>query len=429
MFEFLNNDICKFEVLQNKHLLVDGVNILVGVFFKRDQYYKNFQTYVEGLSRLLKFVENEKINPKGKGQFIYALFIDQNIVDDAEIMKIIDGCKLCVPVLFKCSKYMLGSYHIDLFGSLVRFFPMFDFPNNPCGIVVCTDVDLHGEDYARLSSLIKNKPKGITGAGDIARVLYSNLTPYVYANLICYNKKKHDHKIIIDFIENAENIKSKGLYGKRLTAFGFGVDEIFINDILLPTTGGINIIIDYQLCYFLFHSKKRIMDEQRSDITNKILSIVLGPYANENMSVSQKIEFIDKNTYQIRKRTEINNELSRRFTKVVEHLVEAGKSWMERTVLQFIYKHLRHVVSANVVVQYEYKKGITRADTYETVNDTEGASNNAEQDDLTSIVSESIEDVISDTDEDTESEFISDSASETHINDLSDPSDPSVIAA
>jgi hypothetical protein len=432
MSKFLNNNVCKFEILQNENLLMDttdGVNLFVGVFFKRDQYYKNFQTYVKGLSKLLKFVDDEKSNPPGKDQFIYVLFIDQNIVDDAEIMKIIDSCKLCVPVLFKCSKYMVGSYHADLFGSLVRFFPMFDFPNNPTKIIICTDIDLHAEDYVRLESLIKNKPNGIVAAGDITRVLLSHLTPYVYSNLISYNRKKHNRKLILDFIENADKIESKGHYGKRLTPFGFGIDEIFINDALIPSIGEISFIIDYQISYFLFRSKSRIMDEPRVDTTSKILSIILGPYDDKNMTIAQKIDFIDKNTYQIREKTEINNEMCRRFTKVIEHLVESGKSWMERATLQFIYNYLRHIISANVIIQYEYKKGIIRADAYETVNDSEGASNNTEPDDLTSVVSESVNNVITETDEDVSSEFISNSASDTHINDLADPDDPSVTAA
>lgn len=436
MSKFLNNNICKFEILQNENLLTsaaenasDGINILVGAFFKRDQYYKNFDIYAKGLRRLLKFVDDEKSNPPGKDQFIHVLFIDQNIVDDAEIMEIIDSCKLCVPVLFKCSKYMIGSYHVDLFGSLVRFFPMFDFPNNPTKIVICTDIDLHNEDYVRLESLIKNKLTGIVAAGDITRVLLSRLTPYVYANLICYNRKKLNRKFILNFIENADKIESKGHYGKRLTPFGFGIDEIFINDVIIPSIGEISIIIDYQICYFMFYSKSRIMDESRTDTTNKILSIILGSYDDNNLSIAQKIEFIDKNTYQIRKKTEINNELCRRFTKVIEHLVESGKSWMEMTTLKFIYNYLRHVISANVIIQYEYKKGIIRADAYETVNDSEGASTNTEPDNLTSVISESVNDVITETDEDISSEIISDSASDTHINDLADPDDPSVTAA
>src|SRR5271154_6582007 len=96
--------------------------------------------------------------------------------------------------------------------------------------------------------------------------------------LISYNRKKHNRKLMLDFIENADKNESTGHYGKKLTPFGFGIDEIFINDVLTPSIGEINIIIDYQICYFLFRSKSRIMDEQRRDTTNKVLSIILGSY-------------------------------------------------------------------------------------------------------------------------------------------------------
>ena len=97
--------------------------------------------------------------------------------------------------------------------------------------------------------------RGVTGAGDISRYLYMGLVPYIYAGLLCFNHAKIDKKVIIDFISNVDTIESKGHYGKRLTPFGYGIDEIFINEFFLPKIGKINIIIDYQPSYFLFHSK------------------------------------------------------------------------------------------------------------------------------------------------------------------------------
>lgn len=377
--EFLTNDICTFQVLDKDNLLRDGVNILVSVFFKRDQYYKNFGIYVKGLQKVLYFVDDKRYNTN-KNKFIFVLFIDQNIADDKQIMSIIKKCKNCVPVLFRCVKYMSGNFHYDLFGSLVRFFPMFDFPNNPCNIVICIDIDLHGEDYVRLKSVMHHKFKGVTGAGDISRVLYSNLKPYTYAGLLCFNRKKIEHSLITNFIKDAEEgkITSKGHYGKRETNFGYGVDEIFLNDVMIEHMGKINTIIDYQTSYLMFHSKPFLVQEDRIKKTSDILDTILGPYSKPEMTVDQKMDFIDKNSYQVRERTEINNEICIRFTKVIDHLVDAKKIWMESNIQQFIHSYLRHVISANLVIHTDYKQGITDVDVCEAVYDTDHATEETE---------------------------------------------------
>src|SRR4051794_18982131 len=113
--ELLNNDICVFQILDKQELIKNNMNILVSVFFKRDQYYKNFGIYVKGLQNILRFVDDKHYNNE-RNKFTYILFIDQNIADDEKIMNLIRNCKNCVPVLFKCAKYIKDNYHIDLFG-------------------------------------------------------------------------------------------------------------------------------------------------------------------------------------------------------------------------------------------------------------------------------------------------------------------------
>lgn len=374
MFEFLKNEICNFEVLGKTHLLKPGVNILVSVFFKRSQYYKNFGIYVKGLRKVLTFVDDKNFNDVDNDGYVYVLFIDKHIANDPEIRAMIDSCHSCVPVLFACSEYMQNDYHVDLFGTLLRFFPMCDFDKNPCNIVICIDIDLHDEDYVRLKNVMKYRHKGITGAGDISRYLYVNLVPYVYAGLISFNHKKFDHKTIMSFIKNVDKIESKGHYGKRLTPFGYGIDEIFINDFFLPKNKKINIIIDYQPSYFLFHSKKYLMEPSRIEKTSEIFSTILGPYDKPGLTAEEKLNLVDKITYQIRDKTNQNDEISRRFTKVIEYLYQHKKIWMETQIIQFIYMYLRHIISANIVINYDYEKGITGAKAYDTVYDSDSVN-------------------------------------------------------
>jgi hypothetical protein len=373
---FLTNDICEFEILSNHNLIKKGVNVIVSVFFKRDQYYKNFAIYVKGLQKALRFIDDPiRNNPQTDG-FIYILFIDSNVYEDKEIMGYINKCKNCVPVLFRCVEYMSGSFHYDLFGTLVRFFPVFNFPNNPCGMVISIDVDLHDEDYVRLESIVKHKMIDITGAGSIVGYIYTNLTPYIFANLVSYNCEKFDRSIIMNFIRNADKYESKGYYGKRLTTFGFGVDEIFLNDILLTHAGKVNVIIDYQICYFFFHSTPHMLDEKRIESTSKILDIIIGDIIpdedKKEMTAEQKIFIIDKTTYRKRDKTKTNDDMTRRLTMVIDNLVKNNKIWMEKEVQQFMYDYLRHIISATLVIQYNHSENaVVSVDAYDTVYDSD----------------------------------------------------------
>lgn len=367
--DFLTNNICTLKVLNKQHLLKKGVNILVSVFFKRSQYYKNFAIYVKGLEKVLKFVDEHSKD------FVYVLFIDSHISEDSNIMSMINKCKNCVPVLFGCSEYMTEGYHTDLFGTLIRFFPMFDFDNNPCNIVICIDIDLHSEDYVRLKSIMEHNRKGVTAAGDIVRHIYLNMKPYIYGGLICYNREKMNKNLILNFIKNADKIESKGHYGKRLTTFGYGIDEIFVNDYFLPKIGEVLVVIDYQPSYFLFHSSSHILAQNRIDKSLNILSLILGSYDDKTLTAEEKIKKIDDLTYQVREKTDQNDEISRRLTMVVDHLVSNKKIWLEKPVLQFMNSHLKNVISANLYINYSYENNaIISVKRYNAVYDTDHES-------------------------------------------------------
>jgi hypothetical protein len=374
MDTLLSNDICNFRILRNKELIKPGVNALVSVFFKRDTYYKNFDIYTKGLQKVLRFVDDPK-NNNSKRQFIYVLFVDKHIAEDKSIRSMINKTKNCVLILFEAPKYMVNDYHIDLFGTLVRFFPMFNFKPNPFNIVICIDIDLHGEDYIRLKNLMKFKHKGVTTAADVARHLYQNLPPYVFAGLLMFDQQRLDSKILMDFITNAHKIKSTGHYGKRLTTFGYGIDEIFINQTMLPLIGGFNIIIDYQIAYFLYHSKKYIMRDNMVDKTRQILSTILGSYDTPESDADKKLKMIDDYTYQIHTKTEKNDEISRRFTYIIEYFTENKIRWMEKKVSRFIYKFLKHIISATLVIKFDYKHGLTKVTPYDVIYDSDSPNN------------------------------------------------------
>ncbi|AYV77593.1 MAG: putative ORFan [Dasosvirus sp.] len=356
---FLDNPICKFEILSKKQLLYNEESkslqrdCFVVSFFKRDQYYKNFEIYLKGLKRLIDFMD-QKEQQGQRNNFVIVMFIDQNIQNDNQIMDMINESLYIVPVLFKCSVYMKNNFHLDLFATLVRFFPMFDFPNNPINLCLIVDIDLHTEDYLKIESCMKHRPTGLTGGGIAVRTIYENLPPYIFAGMICYNREKYNHAVLVDFIRTADQVPSKGLYGKRLTTFGFGIDEIFINEIFMPLLKDFNLIINYQISYFLFHSQKYITEKKRINNTDSILTTILGNYNKKGMSVKDKLKYIDDNTYEIMEKTDINNALSMRFSHTISYLVKNNMKWMERPVMQFINDNLLNVIYCNLVINFTY---------------------------------------------------------------------------
>jgi hypothetical protein len=351
--KFIDNPICEFQILSNKHLLEDNSlkNVLSAVFFKRDEYYKNFGIYVKGIKKTIDFIDS-KVNDFNGEHYNMILFIDSNIKNDEYIMKIINSSKRVLVVLFDCPSYKKDKYHIELFGTMVRFFPMFDFPNNPTNIVVCIDIDLHDDDYTRLISLMKHKPEGLVAAGTMELLFYKNKKAHIFAGTMSSNTKhKYDQNIIIDFIKTAHENKSPGFYKTRTTPFGFGIDEIFINEILIPIIHEYSIIIEYQISYFLFHSNEYIMEKKRIDNTNQIFKTILGKYYKDNMTTKDMLNFIDKSTYQIRTKTDVNEYLTKRYSNIIHFLAKNKKKWLQRNIIDFINTNLLNIIHCNIIVK------------------------------------------------------------------------------
>ena len=368
------NEICELEILNRASLIFndDGsmkkINALSSVFFKREGYYKSFGIYVTGLAKTVRFVDEFNKGKADADKFYYLLFIDSNVRQDTKLMGIIGSSAHTIPILFKCHAYMKGDYHIDLFGTLVRFFPMFDFNNNPTSIVICIDIELNDEDKRKVRSLMQYKPDGVTAAGEIHKLIYERSVPYVYAGSFCFNMPKIDHNIIIKFIKSAHTITGTGHYGKRTTVFGYGIDEMFLNSHLLPYVKQYSIIIDYQISYFLYHSLEYIADPKRSDVTKSVLKLILYDKYEPDMSTDDMLEYIDSVTYNITWKTDENNAIGERFYYVVHDLVSHNKTWIEKDVMALIDKYLQNIISATILFVVDLStKSITDVKTYGTV--------------------------------------------------------------
>lgn len=258
--EYLTNSICKFTPL----FPIDynrKQNIMSVCLFKLTKSYKDFSLYVNGLSILNRWVT------KRLKDFRIRLFIDTHIHDDQVIMNSISKLDKVDIVKFECDKkFMVGEFLDGLFGTLIRFFPMFEFPNNDANIVSIMDADFKTNDmdaYSRIYDNFRTYVKQTPNFTDTHLYFYGRLfhpalktmgrmhitTPYALASKI-YNIKKINPQVMYDFIQLVSNsdgiVFSDYEFPKTLatpTKYIFGVDEYFLNNTLM------DYFISNKLCF------------------------------------------------------------------------------------------------------------------------------------------------------------------------------------
>lgn len=264
MPQYLENEICKFtplfEIDYSKK-----INIISTVLFKmKNSGYKPFLKYVHGI----QFLSN--VMHKKLPGFSLRLFIDDTIYEDEKLMKNLKAIKDIQIVRYSCPNFIVGGFHRGMFGTLVRFFPMFNFKNNDSDHIMITDIDYINEKdveenilVIRAYLILKHHKKlnnlylicenfGVLGKFGIDKNLsidnYSKnlkmIIPHISAGLII-NTKRISENPFINYLKNIDSTKevhssysknTKLLYNKFKSddkKFVFGVDEYFLNNILL----------------------------------------------------------------------------------------------------------------------------------------------------------------------------------------------------
>jgi hypothetical protein len=243
---YLENKLFKFTPLFNINYN-NKKNLICASLFKIKKLYKTFDKYIDILEDIYYIIE-EKYN-----NYSFRVFIDKTIYDDYEIMVKLRKLKNIELVLYE----FLLDVNQGLVGTLVRYFPMFNFKNNDANIVLITDVDhfmvFNFNKYFKILSYNKVDINEIyiIKKGNISQnIQYNNfnslyndkLNVYSYASHII-NIKKIDYKVIIDYIFDV--IKANKIYSyftkfkydsdeyekkfKLTKPFIYGIDEYFIN--------------------------------------------------------------------------------------------------------------------------------------------------------------------------------------------------------
>jgi len=256
---YLNNNICVFTPLKPIDYEIKKNLFITSLFKMSTGSYKNFDKYLEGIQILNNVANDENMEIR--------MFIDDTILQDDEIMKFLNSLNKITLVSYECTDFKIGKHHVGLFGTIVRFFPMFDFENNDANRAFIVDADT---TYERLHSLLNlNKSLGnikyqndlyisyigryfhISMLGsELNKILYNKkwyYFPYCIAQRIIGIKKIPSEPLIKYINKLALYMDEKTRPSKILTDYYidpkmykikcqnnicFGVDEYFLNRIL-----------------------------------------------------------------------------------------------------------------------------------------------------------------------------------------------------
>jgi hypothetical protein len=356
--KYLDNPICTFTILsdydRNKKY-----DILSTCFFLMDNGYKNLNIYIDGLKKIILLLNSQD-------KYVGRIFIDENVKNHKEIYGILISSSKVQIILFKCGDFMKNNYHFDAFGALVRLFPLFDFDNNDANNVIIIDIDLNDEDIVKLEKLMifslnPNEPIDktnlITGTVLVYDLLIRRISPHYYCGLFTSYTHKFDKNIILNFIKSAHKISDPGRYDKRLTPFGYGTDEIFLNKYLIYSKDNhhdLSIIFQYDINWFLYNYKKDITKEKPNQ-TYQNLRFILGKYYKGTMRTKDMFEKIDNLTYKKKSSDEQKIYVSNRFYELIDRLGEKNEEWFSLRDIKFIKKYLYGIIDCISIIFYNRK--------------------------------------------------------------------------
>lgn len=318
---YLNNEICEFQPLFTINP-DKKQNILSVTLFKTKHTYKPFDIYTWGLKKLNTYVATKM------SDFRIRLFIDQSIYNDRDLRDFLEKLDKTDMVLYKCSGFMMNELHEGLFGTLVRFFPMFDFENNDANIVGIMDADFkasNAETYYYIYNNLKKYEERVSDFKNTYLFYYGKLfhpalkhnnanftKPYAVAPKV-FNVKRINSNVLIKYLLEVKNKSGNYIYSDYdlisqenvhkitdpNTNFIFGVDEYFINNVLLEYLRTNKLCYAaryyYQLSFPLFYKYNK--DPTSPDII-KILDFILCELSEtSSWNSKQKFNFIDKKTY------------------------------------------------------------------------------------------------------------------------------------
>lgn len=131
--EYLKNDFCEFQISKPIDYNKKKIIMATSLFKMKEGGYKEFKQYLEGIKSMNEFAEKNNLEVR--------VFIDETINKDQEIMDYLNKFEKTTLVLYSCPDFWIQNHHVSVFGTLLRFFPLFKFPNNDAKYCMMMDAD------------------------------------------------------------------------------------------------------------------------------------------------------------------------------------------------------------------------------------------------------------------------------------------------
>jgi len=340
-----SNKICNFET--EGYEPNDTAHIYSGSIFKINEF--DISPYIDGLNELVEYMD--ELNKVKNANIHFFLYYDSSIENEEKFIllkkKILTKYKFIKLLKYTCPDYIVDNKHKGLFGTFVRFFPLFEkqYKNHVRSI---TDIDFKYYSKEKFIDLIRRKQLDSNENLNIIYPVgyekrYNNIIAFqnivAFANImlkkgyfpiqILYsflkrvnNKDKkiiNDYKIMLSYKGYPIKIKilKNTVNNKILNTdmFIYSIDEYFINKILLKywfsknNSIGIFYFIPtgYKLYFkniitddiknnpkFIDFAKELLRDKYKPNLDiNKYIQQISNYFFNYNSAVSMN-EYIKK---------------------------------------------------------------------------------------------------------------------------------------
>lgn len=296
------------------------------VVFKMKDSYKDFSIYTDGIMEQIKFFDTSDID------MTYRLYFDESVEDDENWNLLVkEFKKRKFTELYKYSYAPLkdGKFHDGVFGTLVRFLPLFDSKKNrDWQIYSSIDIDV-GPTNTMENLVMVNKEFRKRKQDFLVKIPLCHDT-FVFWNYPRHlkNKKNNiyviasgfsskitfDIKYLYKFIEDItnkeseykfylENIVPKFTNGyNKDNLFIYGMDEYFLTNFVLPDLEKRKTSVLIYWWWVIYSKAYKIIKENNNNFQDldpehekrwrKLLKKVLGKYYSENKSLNGNYNFL-----------------------------------------------------------------------------------------------------------------------------------------
>lgn len=282
-------------------------NILSSCLFKAQNSTRDFNEYIEGIKRTVKYLDSFENHIKLR------IFFDSTIYRDKAIFDYFISCDRIEPIFYYSPKYFipilstkiqkknekiyleneevefegneeyfmnLRGHHLQLFGAITRFMPFLDFLENlelDCVASIDADfpdklVEMTGKEnvirlyYKFLFRNLNKIPKNsVVGFNTMIEIFAEKRRMWFDAAFTCLRNRTFDKKLLDDYLSIEKDIFNPkkefyhDLIRKSITQFTYGSDEIFLNHYLFKKIKELYVIDIFNPNMLLYYFDRQLI--------------------------------------------------------------------------------------------------------------------------------------------------------------------------